>query len=370
MIRKILILALLPVLTLSLLGEIKKKNSSIPSSNNYERKVQAKIVMTIRDDGDSFYFKQPWNLKNGPNGFIHLLDADQFLRFTPDGKFVHNFFKKGQGPTEMVWTANYIFQGPNTILAFDRNQRKLLRFQKDGKFLSETRTCPAVEVLHQKGETVYFVTTEMGKPRTRKPNECPYFFKIISYDLSTRKIEELFSFPVLKYVLDTPDYKWSTDIEKFMYAHLKNDLFFVSHSSEYRIKLVDLSRRKILVEFDREYERVEVTKNNKKFIRSGLVVIKGKRYEPPTPKFLNDIQCIKAVNGKLWVFTSTYETDKGVLVDVFDGNGTYTDSFFLKLAYPDAHILEQPQVFLEDGFFFHIEKNADDDHVVNKYKLS
>ena len=51
---------------------------------------------------------------------------------------------------------------------------------------------------------------------------------------------------------------------------------------------------------------------------------------PPPPKFFNDISALYIVNDKLWVRTSTRDEEKGYLIDVFEFDGRFIDSFYLK----------------------------------------
>lgn len=51
---------------------------------------------------------------------------------------------------------------------------------------------------------------------------------------------------------------------------------------------------------------------------------------PPPPKYLFDISALYIVNNSLWVRTSTRDKDKGYLIDVFEFDGSYVDSFYLK----------------------------------------
>jgi len=50
---------------------------------------------------------------------------------------------------------------------------------------------------------------------------------------------------------------------------------------------------------------------------------------PPPPEFLYDISALYIVNDLIWVRTSTKDEDKGYLIDIFDLEGVFVDSFFL-----------------------------------------
>ncbi len=98
-------------------------------------------------------------------------------------------------------------------------------------------------------------------------------------------------------------------VVKLVYLSLeqfRDNLFYLSHTPEYRIKLVDFSRNELISEITRKYERVAVTDENKKFLSSSQFSLSGKFYKSPTPEYLNDIQCLHVVNNKRLLITSDH----------------------------------------------------------------
>ena len=78
------------------------ENPEKPKAANAGRVVAPTEVLAISDEGRSdFYFGWPNELRPGPDGSLLLRDRDQVLHFAANGKFLHNLFKKGQGPGEM-----------------------------------------------------------------------------------------------------------------------------------------------------------------------------------------------------------------------------------------------------------------------------
>ena len=113
------------------------ENPATPFNNkNSGRRVMLEKMMEIRDIGGDFYFKYPRNLKVAPNGAIFVQDQEQFIQFDPNGKFIRNLFKKGQGPGEMQSAGNYFFNGGN-IIVHERWTDKMLVFDSDGKLLKD-----------------------------------------------------------------------------------------------------------------------------------------------------------------------------------------------------------------------------------------
>ncbi|MEA3420927.1 MAG: hypothetical protein U9Q97_04520, partial [Acidobacteriota bacterium] len=96
--RKIVLLFLSLFVFISFIhAQIIIENLEKPLSKNAGREVELKEVIQIIDTGEDFYFKYPHNLKIAPDGSIFVQDAEQLLHFSPEGKFIRNFFKKGQG---------------------------------------------------------------------------------------------------------------------------------------------------------------------------------------------------------------------------------------------------------------------------------
>jgi hypothetical protein len=151
-------------------------------------------------------------------------------------------------------------------------------------------------------------------------------------------------------------------------CRLRDNLFFFSSSHEYGIKLIDLDSKTFTREFNREYQRVEVTEETKEFVLSGGFVIEGKSYETPIPKYLDDIQGLHVANRKLLVFTSTVDRQKGVLVDIFNEQGKYIDCFFLKFPGRGLHYgLIQGRMVIANGAVYLIEKDEKDNWIISRY---
>ncbi|MCJ7581151.1 MAG: hypothetical protein MUP98_11540, partial [Candidatus Aminicenantes bacterium] len=55
------------------------------------------------------------------------------------------------------------------------------------------------------------------------------------------------------------------------------------------------------------------------------------KYPVPEMEFLNDVQNLFIFDDKLWVQTSTKEDKKGQLIDVYNFEGEFVDSFYIRL---------------------------------------
>ena len=89
-------------------------------------------------------------------------------------------------------------------------------------------------------------------------------------------------------------------------------------------------------------------------------MIDGKPVIAPAPEFTADVVNLFVHDKDVWVATSIQGKEKGFLIDVFDFDGVYRDSFYLPLPEPpDKNIARPaPQVVLGD-FLYAIEKDAE-----------
>jgi len=69
--------------------------------------------------------------------------------------------------------------------------------------------------------------------------------------------------------------------------------------------------------------------------------------------------------------TSTRDGAKGVLIDVFDGEGVYRDCFWLKL--PESALgsfLSPGQCALDGEFLWVVERSEDETFAIKKYRIA
>jgi hypothetical protein len=80
------------------------ENQEKPLSKNASRVIKLQEVFRIKDESGNFYFKSIesyGNLKVAPDGTFLISEENQLLKFSPQGKFVKNLLRTGQGPSEM-----------------------------------------------------------------------------------------------------------------------------------------------------------------------------------------------------------------------------------------------------------------------------
>lgn len=346
------------------------KNPAKPISSNHGRAIIAKKAITITDEDKGYYFKKPYNIKIAPNGSIFVMDKDQLLKFTPAGKFVKNLFKKGQGPNELVNISNYLILEDNSVIIHNIAPNKILHLDAKDNPLSETRLPfeKYIDLFHVDKDNYYFLGVSSPVDKAHQPKVIEINRLLLAVTKHDYSIKKKFALLQKSYMFKTSSVSALVKLHYLLSCHLRDNLFFFSSSHEYGIKLIDLDSKTFIREFNREYERVEVTEETKEFVLSGGFVIEGKSYETPIPKYLDDIQSLHVANQKLLVFTSTVDKQKGVLVDVFNEQGKYIDCFFLKFPGKGLHYdLIHSKMAIANGAVYLIEKDEQDNWIISKY---
>jgi hypothetical protein len=349
------------------------ENPAKPKAASAGRVVVPQEVLAISDEGTSdYYFKWPRRLRTAPDGSLFLLDESQVLQFDKDGKFQHNLFKKGQGPGE-VNNVSACLPTEKNIIVHSPYPNKLVFFDLAGPYereipiRSETRTMMTA-LLFARG-AFYFETREF--PRVKgDPDYVDSPHAILAVAEATGAIKTQASFVTRAFVVTSPGGGGGMfDITNLIAAPFKNKLLALAHTEEYLIKIYDPEADKVVREFRRAYERVKpepLTEAQKK----GGMIIDGKHYGPPEQKYQNDVRNLLTRGDEIWAVTSTKDKAKGVLIDVFDGEGVYRDCFWLKL--PEAalsSVLSPGSSALDGEFLWVVERSEDETFAIKKYRV-
>ena len=349
------------------------ENPAKPKAKNAGRVVVPEEVLAISDEGTSdYYFKRPRGLTTAPDGSLFFQDEKQVLQFDKDGKFQRNLFKKGQGPGEMEYVGACLATDRNLIVQ-TTTPNKFLFFDYSGKYKREisarTETRSMMTALLFQGEVFYIHAWEF--PRVKgDPDYVDVPHAILALNEATGEFRTLASFPTKSFVVSSPSGGGGLfHISSLIAVPFQQKLLALSHTSEYLLKIYDPAADKVVREFRRAYEQVKsepLTEEQKK----GGIIIDGKHYGPPEQKFQNDIRNLLARGDEIWAVTSTKDKAKGVLIDVFDGEGVYRDSFYLTL--PEAaikSILSPGSCALDGDFLWVVERSEDETVTIKKYRV-
>jgi hypothetical protein len=343
------------------------ENPAKPDNPRAGRTVTLQEVMRIEDTGKDFTITGVYGLQASADGSVFVRDEwKQLLQFDSRGRFVRNLVKKGEGPGELTEVYGHLVIKQNVLLF--GNPRKALIFDLAGNLVNEVsllRTAAGpTNMVAAVSDKLIFVRD--GFPDLKGGGGWRDFPTAIdAISLPKGQLEKLGIFPIRGFV----DFSYGD-----MRLHQSSQLLVVAtddrtlaitHTSEYLIKVFDTMTRTVGAVFKRPYKRQARIVSRESGGASGM----GARAFKP-PEFINDIFNLHAVDGKIWVQTSTVDAHKGILFDVFDQDGRYLDCFYLKWSDKEVDLNSRWQKFVfAGGFVYFDDKNADDLVVIKKCRL-
>jgi hypothetical protein len=189
-------------LMIPLLSQTIIENPDKPLSKEAGRVVELEEVLKIEDSGDDFYFQAPYNLKIGPGESIFIQDTGQLLQFDQEGRFIRNFFKKGQGPGEVSSIRDYTFEG-NDLIVHCPSPNKIVWFDSIGELIKEFRieeTISGLQFSLYREKMYYFYQFDFPRDRGEPEiKDIPHNLYVFSADKGELKMLE--AFPVSYYVV-------------------------------------------------------------------------------------------------------------------------------------------------------------------------
>jgi len=302
--KMIILFTTLIVLTFFLPSQEIIQNPKKPLSSNAGRILKVKEIFRITDESGEFFFKWVSNLQIAEDGSIFLTDESQFLKFTPDGKFLKNIYKKGQGPGE--------------IQIYDPMNRKIIYMDQEGKLIDECKLKERyVQFIGLWKDN--FILTKYIFPNFEEPTGKVFDIpgKILFVSKEGEIVNECTGIPWKMFL--HPNIGARIPL---LAARISEDgkACFISDPDEYMVSVLDLEKLEFIRKFKRDYPRVKRPKRTTPS-RSSIKI--------PERIYENDIDYLYNFRENLWVETSTNDDKKGTLYDVFNKEGQYIDSFWL-----------------------------------------
>jgi hypothetical protein len=300
------------------------ENPKKPAGINAGRVVSLRETARITDEKDKFFFVQPFNVLTGLDGSVYVQEFKQLLEFDARGRFVRNLLKRGQGPGELDDNLTDVIVREKDIVLWSSNNYKLIRLDLDGRLIEDKKLAQGSlgSLLGAFGGRYFFLRREIdaskSRPRVSGIFEDPRRLVIVPEN------GEIVPTPVLMPMTEAvrfgPRSVSSSTISRAMPVAAGERTVFLFHSPDYLIKLLDLETGEVVRSFRRAYDRVKYEINTPPGYPAELV-----------PKFHNDLCRLLWRNDRLWAVTSTFDKNKGILVDVFSREGTYLDNFYLPI---------------------------------------
>jgi hypothetical protein len=300
------------------------ENPRTPESKNAGRVLPLREVARITDEKGKFFFVQPFNVFAGSDGSVYVQEYTQLLKFDPQGRFVRNLVRKGQGPGELDDNLTDVLVREKDIILWSSNNYKLIRLDLNGQLLEDKRLNQGFlsTLLGARGGKYFFLRRErdMSQPRALTSGIIEESYRVVVVPETGDAVPTPFLMPSTSSVHIRQRSAGSSSISRAMPLAVDDRTVFVFHSPDYLIKCLDLETGEIVRAFRREYDRVRFD-------------TKAPAGYPPelVPKYHNDLCRLLWRDGKLWAVTSTMDPKKGILVDVFSREGKYLDNFYLPL---------------------------------------
>lgn len=337
------------------------ENQEKPLNKNAFRVIKLQELFRIKDESGDFYFKSIENygkLKVAPDGTFFISDENQLLKFSPQGKFVKNLLRIGQGPGEM-WSSRYphgIYLTQNDIYLYDKSARKIVHTDLDGSLIEEIKleiegAGPLYSLYGLSGNDFIFIHQENVRFNVKSAGFYDLEMSIVLVSRDGTKMNKILIFPRKMFGAPSFGMEWAP-----FEAAIDPDSqqLYVYHTCEYRIVQADLKEGRIVKSFYRKYPRISHVMKEWEEERT-------KKYNAPKRKYENDIKDFFIHKGLLWVKTSAQDAKKGYLIDVFDKEGRYIDCFYLPIPGSIKAV--------GDDSIFAAEKDEDENLQIVKYKI-
>ncbi len=341
---------------------------SKPANPRAGRVLGLREVFRISDAGGEFFFKSPKNIKPAPDGGVLVVDEDELLRFDAQGRFVVNMFRPGQGPGELRQVEDYLV-GDGGVLALQVNPAKCVLMDLDGKFLRDFKPeVPVSRLISRRGDRLLAAADAFPQfDKVQKPEgdflDIAWTLKFMSEEGHVESTS--LAFPTKWFVKRLAGAMLADFVTFFLSAPLGEGLVAVANEEDYVIRIADPEKGAVVRTIRRDYRRVKYEAEKNAEPQPG-----GARHLAPPRDHFNDIQKIFAVEGRIWVVTSTLDPAKGVLVDVVGPRGEYIDSFYLPLPKGvGLHALARHALTVADRAIFVLEAHEDGRLEVVKYDI-
>ncbi len=319
--RKItLLFTLVMLLPFSLFSQATIRNPGKPLRSDAGRILKVEEVFRITDKSGKFFFTRPSGLQVAEDESIFLTDEDQFLKFSSDGKYLKNIFKKGQGPGEIAGAFFYYHLKGETIFIYDPMNSKIISMDQEGNLIEEFRLTARYPQFIGLWEDKLIFTKYFWpamEEQTGKVFNIPG--KILFVSREGNIVDECPGIPMKRFL--HPNLSVRIPV---LATQISEDgkFCFIGDPDEYMVSVLDLEKLEFIRKFKREYPRVR----------------RQKRETPPRPsikipeiQYESDIVDLYNFKGNLWIETSTNDAEKGTLYDVFNREGQYIDCFWLNV---------------------------------------
>ena len=299
-------LALVSILTIS--AAFSQETVTLPPKPGNPRSgrvLELREVYRISDAQGGFFFKSPSIIQPTPDGGVLVVDEGEFQQ-------IENFLVRDA-----------------EVLAFQRNPMKCVLMDLGGKFRREIKPdAPVSRILGRYGDRLLMAANSAPAiDKVQKPEgdilDIVWTLKLMSPEGSVEATD--LAYPTKWFAKRLSGAVIANNLTFLLCAPLEDGLVAVVNEEAYGIQIADPAKNARLLTIRRDYRRVKYEPERSPDAAAGARSLAEPR------EYFNDIQKLFAVDGRIWVVTSTLVPGKGVLVDAVSPRGEYLDSFYLPL---------------------------------------
>lgn len=334
-----------------------------------------------------YIFKNPRNIAVTENGSFFLIDDGKVLQFGSDGQFIKTIIRKGTGPKEAIYLSQ-LFLSKNQLVVNTGIMGKLMVFDLNGEL--------KIELSRQTRSKLNLKNSGLGESSFRilgctKDNELLLALNIFA-PIENHKRKNFLNKPI--FLLSTKN-QWGNKLFDISIDAIKikspmgnrmlqtikiksttsGSHIYYSSSDRYEIKCYNIIEHKNEGIWKREYTPIKIPIDRKQKYNFGLSMSGSKDgkpfvYKPPPRNYFPDIQRLFWMNNNLWVVTSTVDSEKGVLVDMFSEDGQYSGHFYLPMpGVQDLYSIYQSQFDIKRNHLIVKEIDEEENYKIVIYEI-
>ena len=359
------------------------KQAAAPNSG---RVVELRLQEAVKSGSGPAALKGPSRLRVAPDGTIIMHDGNRLAKFDPEGNFIKDLYGwdsnrsvvagsySGGRPQIAQAGFSFVLDGSD-IVCCDLAKSQVFTLDIEGKTKNEINLAEPIlgaqVVAAKKGRILL-----SGRPLPAGGMGMgggmmdPVLFSLSADGAKLTPIAT-FSAPYenQSQIQDGPVQYSNFRVAAPLNISVSGDRFaYASHTAEFQVKVLDLETGQILRTFKRDYDRVENTDPSP--TAGSSLNMGGSAISPPRLKIKNDIAGLYPRGDRIWVLTSTFDKNKGTLIDVFDAEGRYVDSFYLKAEVNgQVHSFDGLKTWLTGNTVYFAVKDPDGTHRIFKSPL-
>lgn len=219
------------------------KNPEKPQNGRAGRVLKLQEELRITDESGEFFFQYPREIKMAPDGTYFFYDREQLIQLDKEGRFMRNFYRKGQGPGELNYVSNFIVQ-KDTLIVHNNSPNKVVWFNLRGELVTEL----SLQTMGSRADLQFchegkFYLLKSGMPTRPEKLEVMDIPQIlIEFSEKTNEQKELISFPLKALVAGGA---WASGGNVLSIPY-KDRYLFISHTQEYMVNLYDCESHDLL----------------------------------------------------------------------------------------------------------------------------